>query len=289
MRRVAPVVAVDAQISSPFAASLPRLSAAFAATATPPVATAARPAAAEEPQPSEAAKGIEGTPKSVDAAAKQDEPAEAEAPGLKLAALPISSSLAPTCQQLLGEPPVKHQSLKAAKRETLVAQHQLLLGNVAMAQAAYCNAFALDHLNVDRHVNLARLYLVRRDWKKAVELAKSGLKIDPNNRAAMAALSDAYAALNKSDEARKLMLSAEGKSNASRNELNLIVRRNLALAKRVAKLNDFLLAERLYRRALLLDPRQAEAVSGIAHCLLKVGDFEAAEAWARQAKRLKGR
>lgn len=41
-------------------------------------------------------------------------------------------------------------------------------------------------------------------------------------------------------------------------------KRNLALAKRVARLNDFLLAERLYRRVLLIEPQHADAMSGIA-------------------------
>jgi Flp pilus assembly protein TadD len=294
LRRGAPAVDAGLQISAPtFAANLPRLSAAFAtSTPTPTAPTtieAARPASASATTTGESKIADNAAPLGAESVGKSDkaEPLEAAEPEPKPGSLPISSSLAPTCQQLLGEPPVKHQSMKAAKRETLVAQHQLLLGNVAMAQAAYCNAFALDHLNVDRHVNLARLYLVRRDWKKAAELGKSGLKLDPDNRAAMGALGDAWAALNKSDDARKMMLAAEGKPHATPAELTLMVKRNLALASRVARLNDFLLAERLYRRVLLIDPRQADAMSGVARCLLKLGDFDAAEAWARRAKHLK--
>jgi tetratricopeptide (TPR) repeat protein len=257
-----------------------------AATAAPLATNPARPIPSEP-------KAAANTERPVDVAAAapatQETVAQTEAPEPKLAAMPVSSARVPNCQQLLGEPPVKRQSTKAASRETALANRQLLLGNVAMAQAAYCNAFALDQGNVDRHVNLARLYLVRRDWEKAAELGQSGLKLAPNNRGALGVLGDAWAALNKSDKARTMMLAAEGKPNPTPRELNLIVRRNMALASRVAQKNDFLLAERLYRRVLLVDPRQAEAMSGIARCLLKAGDVRAAEAWARQAKRLKNR
>jgi Flp pilus assembly protein TadD len=61
----------------------------------------------------------------------------------------------------------------------------------------------------------------------------------------------------------------------------------MALAQRVERLRDFSLAERLYRRVLLLDPEHAGAVKGVAGCLLKLGDRPAAEAWARKAKALK--
>jgi len=263
----APVAAVQTSVPAPTIAAARPLTAATAIAAKP-----------IEPPPAPATQA---------AVAQPAAPEQTEAPEPQLAALPISSARVPNCQQLLGEPPVKRQSTKAATRETALANRQLLLGNVAMAQAAYCNAFALDQANVDRHVNLARLYLVRRDWEKAAELGQSGLKLAPNNRGALGVLGDAWAALNKSDKARKMMLAAEGKPHPTPKELNLIVRRDMALANRVAQKNDFLLAERLYRRVLLVEPRQADAMSGIARCLLKVGDIRAAEAWARQAKRLK--
>ena len=184
---------------------------------------------------------------------------------------------------------MKRQSAKAATRETLLGNRQLRLGNIAMAQAAYCNALALDQANADRHVNLGRLYLVRRDWKKAAELGQSALKLDASHRGALGVLGDAWAALNQSAEAKAMLLAAEGKPDATQRDLDLIVRRNLALAKRVASLNDFLLAERLYRRVLLVEPQQVDAMSGIARCLLKAGDLRAAEVWARHAKQLKER
>jgi tetratricopeptide (TPR) repeat protein len=162
-----------------------------------------------------------------------------------------------------------------------------MLGNVPEAQAAYCKAFAWDRSNIDRHINLGRFYLFRRDWEQAAKYGQSALALDPRNRRALGVVGDAWAALDKPDEARSAWLAAERKTNASRSELGLMTRRNFALAKRVERLKDFSLAERLYRRVLLLDPKHAGAMKGIASCLLKVGDYQGAEAWARRADMLK--
>jgi Tfp pilus assembly protein PilF len=253
-------------------AAAPHVSAPALASAAPrPVVTQApKP---EAPKPEAPKPAAETTPK----------------PLAVPSALPISSFKAPTCQGLLGDAPVKRQNAKAALRETLLAKRQLVLGNVPIAHAAYCNALVLDRSNADRHLNLARLYLVRRDWEKAAQYGQSALELDPKNRNALGVVGDAWAALHKTDEARTAMLAAERKPQASPPELRLIARRNVALAARVARLNDFLLAERLYRRALLIEPENADATKGIAACLLKAGDFRAAEAWARRANQLKRR
>jgi Tfp pilus assembly protein PilF len=249
------------------------------------VREATKPAAEATPEPS----AIERAPKSAaPGEAKPDSPAMARAKQTARgpSGLPISSTSAPSCHDLLREPPVKRQSAKAARSETLLANRQLMLGNVPLAHAAYCNALTLDRSNIDRHVNLARLYLVRRDWQKAAEYGQSALELDPKSRSALGVVGDAWAALLKTDEARTAWLAAERKPQASPRELRLIAKRNMALATRVARLNDFSLAERLYRRVLLIEPDNADAMKGIAACLLKAGDYRAAEAWARRAHQL---
>jgi tetratricopeptide (TPR) repeat protein len=198
-----------------------------------------------------------------------------------------SSSGAPSCRQLLGEDFVERDDPKAAQRETRIANRKLVVGDVPEAQAAYCRAFLLDRSNVDRHINLGRLFLVRRDWEKAAEFGQSALKLDPNSARALGVVGDAWAALSRTDEARSAWLAAENKTTASRRELDLIARRNMALAKRVERLQDFSLAERLYRRVLLLQPEHAGATKGLASCLARAGDHAAAETWAYRADMLK--
>jgi tetratricopeptide (TPR) repeat protein len=185
---------------------------------------------------------------------------------------------------LLGDDVAERDAPRAAQRETRLANRALLLGNVAEAQAAYCRAFEWDRTNVDRHVNLARLFLVRRDWEKAAEYGQSALDLDPKSRPALGVVGDAWAALHRTEEARAAWLAAEKKPNASAGELRLIVRRNMALAKRVERLKDYTLGERIYRRVLLFSPEHTGAMKGIASCLRKVGDPRAAEAWASRAQ-----
>jgi tetratricopeptide (TPR) repeat protein len=200
--------------------------------------------------------------------------------------LPISTFIAPTCRQLLGKSISERRDPKRASVQTSLANRALVLGNVKEAHAAYCLAWAWDRSNADRRLNLATLYLVRRDWAKAAELGQSALELDPENRRARSVVGDAWAALSKTDKAQAALLAAERKQEPSEREIALMVKRDLALAKSVERKRDFLLAERLYRRVLLFAPDHTVALRGVANCLLKLGDARAAAAWARQAQSL---
>jgi tetratricopeptide (TPR) repeat protein len=115
---------------------------------------------------------------------------------------------------------------------------------------------------------------------------QSALKLDPMSPRALGVVGDALAALSRSDEARSAWLAAEKKTTASPRELALIARRNMALAQRVERLQDFSLAERFYRRVLLLQPEHVGATKGIARCLVRLGDHAEAQTWAHKAEML---
>jgi len=220
------------------------------------------------------------------AEAKAEHVAAGEAPKTAVDSIepPVSSSKAPSCRELLGKSLAERHDPKRALRETRLGNRALVRGDVPEAQAAFCKALFWDRRNIERHVNLGRLFLVRRDWAKAAELGQSALELDAENRSALGLMGDAWAALNKTKEARRVWLLAEGKPKASASELRLIVRRNMALGQRVERLRDFGLAERFYRRALLLEPEHAGAMRGLAGCLHRVGDHRAADVWARRAE-----
>lgn len=261
------------------------------ATRTPrPLEAMANVSAASAPRPAPRAAS---TPAPIERAGKPRPLPEVEAEdgtgskGKEPASSLISSSSAPSCRQLLGDGVVERDDPKAAARETRLANRELVRGNTSDAQKAYCRALAWDRSNVDRHVNLGRLFLVRRDWKQAGEYGHSALELEPKDRRALAVVGDAAAALQKTGEARSAWLSLEKSSKASASALGLVVRRNMALAQRVERLKDFSLAERIYRRVLLFSPDHVGATKGIASCLLKIGDYPAAEAWAQRAKALR--
>jgi tetratricopeptide (TPR) repeat protein len=215
-------------------------------------------------------------------------PADAPKPARESIEPPVSGSTAPSCRELLGKSLAERHDPKRALRETRLGNRALVRGDVAEAQAAFCKALFWNRKNIDRHINLGRLFLLRRDWAKAAEHGQSALEIDPDNRNALGLAGDAWAALNKTTQARQAWLLAERKPKATPSELRLIVRRNMALAKRVERLQDFSLAERFYRRVLLVEPEHAGAMRGIAGCLLRVGEKRAAEIWARRAETRNG-
>ncbi|HVR20709.1 MAG TPA: hypothetical protein VMS65_13460 [Polyangiaceae bacterium] len=222
------------------------------------------------------------------AKAKAESVASGEAQKPALESLPVSGSTAPSCRELLGKSLAERHDPKRALRETRLGNRALVRGNLAEAQAAFCKALFWDRTNIERHINLGRLFLVRRDWAKAAVHGQSALALDPESRPALGLVGDAWAALDKTKEAREAWLLAEKKPNASASELRLIVRRNMALAKRVERLQDFSLAERFYRRVLLIEPEHAGAMKGVASCLLRFGDERAAKIWARRADARRG-
>jgi tetratricopeptide (TPR) repeat protein len=235
------------------------------------------------------AMGRAAEPSTATAAAKSaPEPsplARAAAPTREPELPPVPRTNAATCEQLLGDRAAHRQAPRAAQRETRVANRALRRGNVDDAQLALCRALAWDRTSVDGHVNLARLFLTRRDWEQAAAYGRSALALEPTSRRALGAIGDALAALDKTDEARAALLAAERRPAASPSDRALIVRRDLALARRVERLHDYALAERLYRRVLLLSPDHPGATKGIASCLMRAGHYQAAEAWTRLAAR----
>lgn len=262
---------LEAAVPNARAATLPPSSLA-PTTAAPVAAPIERPAEGVKPAVTEEDSGV--------GRRTTDPKKEATSP-------PIPNANAPSCEKLLGFTVIGRDGPIAAQRETRAANRELLRGNVAAAHAAYCRAFALDHTNVDRHVNLARVLLVRRDWEKAAAFGQSALDIDSKNRGALGAAGDAWAALHETDKARTAWLAVEGKSTASARDVNLFVRRNMALGQRMERLKDFQLAERIYRRVLLFAPEHVEATKGVSRCLSKTGNPKAAQAWSRRADVLK--
>jgi tetratricopeptide (TPR) repeat protein len=243
------------------------------------------PEAVPAPRPTATASEHAREPRDSVSDAEQPARSHAKAPAGSFTA-PVPKSNAPTCEKLLGDRFAQRNDPRGAARQALLAKRALRRGDIDAAQVSACQALAWDHASVDAHVNLARLFLVRRDWEQAVRYGESALELEPASRRALGVVGDALAALNDAAEARKAWLAAERRVDANPAALDLIVRRDLALARRVERKHDFSLAERLYRRVLLLRPDDAAATRGVATCLAKAGHYEAAEVWARRAEGL---
>ena len=245
--------------------------------AAPSPKGAARPSPVDQPakapeiaraaaQTKSAARASEGSPKPTD--------------------VPVSSAPAPSCKEILGAGFVERADPEAALAETQLANRELVRGNVDASHASFCKAALLDGTKIERWLNLAQMFLIRRDAEKAVETAERALELDPKNARALEILGDARARLGDLQKARRAYLDAERRAEPNEDTRKWLVRRDLDEAERSARSRDFVRAERLFRRVVVFDPEHAEAALGVAACLRKLGDQRGAEAWERRAETL---
>jgi tetratricopeptide (TPR) repeat protein len=204
-----------------------------------------------------------------------------------LTAIPVSTSSAPSCEELLGASFSKKLDPLAADAQTKLGKRQLVMGNVDASQRAFCNAAAWHSSNIDRLLNLAQLLLIRRDGAKAAQWAQRALDLDPHNRRALGVLGDALVRVGKTTEARAAWLGAEGTGEPDGAALALRIRRDFEEAQRtMLRVRDYARAERMFRRVVAFAPDHAAASAGVATCLLALGEKAEAETWALRAETL---
>jgi tetratricopeptide (TPR) repeat protein len=241
---------------------------------------AASPARAEARPKAEAAAKPAATPK----AAAEDAPS---APASKAAHepsdVPVSSAAVPSCQEILGRGFVRESNPKGALAETQLANRELVRGNAHASQLAFCKAAAWDSGKIERWLNLAQIFLVRRDDKQALGAAERALELDAKNARALEMVGDAEARLGHLEEARKAYLDSEHRPEPGADALRWLVKRDMDEAQRSLRSRDFVRAERLYRRVVVFDPNHAGAALGVSTCLRKLDDQKTADAWEKRA------
>jgi hypothetical protein len=176
----------------------------------------------------------------------------------------------PSCQELLGSAHVEKRDPAASFDQTQLGQHELVRGNVVGAQQAFCTAALWDATNPERWLNLAQVFLFRRDGAKAADCARTALELRANRSRALTLLGDASAMLGKNAEARQSYLAAENRAEADAAALRLMIRRDMEEAQRMVRRRDFVRAERLFRRVMIFDAGHAEAGAGLSMCLARL-------------------
>lgn len=236
----------------------------------------ATPTAAARPEPPKAAAAPAPAPElgALGPATSEAPPIPAATPvstgqAAPLAAAPQLSS-APSCKELLGKAHVEKRDPAAAFDQTQLGQRELVRGNVVGTQRAFCKAALWDETNAERWLNLAQIFLIRRDGSKAADCARTALELQPSSSRALTTLGDASAMLGKTADARQAYLTAENRSEPDPAALRLMIRRDMEEAQRMVKRRDFVRAERLFRRVTTFDAGHAEARAGLSTCLAKL-------------------
>jgi tetratricopeptide (TPR) repeat protein/DNA-binding NarL/FixJ family response regulator len=195
-----------------------------------------------------------------------------------------SGTVAPTCAEMLDPLNLDRGNFPGAayEQQTLGAK-ALVQGRVDDAQLAFCKAARWNAKNPQPHIDLAQLFLIRKDGAAAAEEAKSAVELDPNSSRALSLLGDGLVRVGDHEGAKAAWLKAAGVDANDAPRFKALLTRNLHEADASLKNKDVARAERFFRRAIVLDPDNMEASRGLAGVLNQLGDGAAAVRWAQRA------
>ncbi|HET9933810.1 MAG TPA: tetratricopeptide repeat protein [Polyangiaceae bacterium] len=261
VHRTAPVDARDlasAVAQSAATAAAPAVPATPAPGATPAPSAAATPLASSAPTPSASTE-----------LPRDEQPAPA-----------------PSCDELLKDSPGGGENPGAAFEQIKLARKALVQGKSDDAERAYCKAVRWDPQNIGYYFELAQLLLIRRDGAAAAEWAQKGARLDPANTRGQSLVGDGLARIGDFDGARRAWYAAASVNTPSAQEVEQLFLRAQKEAEQALATHDYMRAERFFRRAAVLDPKNASAQRGLASSLLRIGEAKNALAWARRAEQL---
>lgn len=233
----------------------------------------AAPSSSSAPEPS-------GAPSAAPAASV----AEA-APAVETDAAGEPMGKAPSCEEIVGPSwsLLGTDQPKRASSELAFGRRALMIGRLDEAQQSFCRSAVLDTTRPDAFQALVRLFLLRRDGEKAREWAERGAKQHPNDQEMMGLYGDALARAGDVDQARTIWLGLAHMDASDAPSIHKLAFTYIAAAERSGRAADQAQADRYYRRALLLDPLNGAAASGLARCLLVQGQVQPALYWAKRA------
>ena len=252
------------------------------------IAAAAAPSAAAAPAAEVAAKAAAPAPAPAVAEAAPSAAAAAMPPPETVRKAPVgkdeSGTVAPTCAALLEPLQLDVGNFPGAAYEQQVAGSKALVqGKVDDAQIAYCKAVRWDSKNPQSHIDLAQLFLIRKDGAAAAEEARNAVELDPNSGRAQSLLGDGLVRIGDHEGAKQAWLLAAGVDPKDTAKFKALINRNLHEAEASLKKKDVARAERFFRRAIVLEPDSLEASRGLAAVLNQLGDGQAAVRWVQRA------
>lgn len=205
------------------------------------------------------------------------------APPVAQAKLPALSG---QCERLFAETPGARARRSAPARWAWnTARKSLLAGDLATAEAHLCKSAELDPAGPGA-VDLVRLYLMRGDSSLANASAQWALLQQPGDPTLQQLLADAMNQSGDVEGARALLLTSMNLPPSENGKISKVARRFVNAGYQVLKGDDPAQAERMFRRAVALDPENLPGVTGLADLLLRRKNVAGASRFARQAAEL---
>jgi len=197
----------------------------------------------------------------------------------------------PTCEEMVGPSwsLLSSDQPTRAMAEIRLGRRALMIGRVDDAQISFCRAAVLDPTRPDAFLSLVRVLLQKRDAAQAQQWAERAAKQHPDNIDVQGLYGDALARAGDADRARSIWLEMAKIDPSDGAQVRGMAYTYVHLADRAVKGADHAQADRLYRRAVLLDPLNATAASGLARVLLVMNETQAALQWAKRAVTLEPR
>jgi tetratricopeptide (TPR) repeat protein/DNA-binding NarL/FixJ family response regulator len=181
----------------------------------------------------------------------------------------------------------EEQRFRGAANDALnLGRREIVKGDLEAAHRAYCRAVSYDPNSNAAVIGLARVLLMRRDGAAAVKWVKKALVQKPDDSNLKALLGDSLARIGDEEGARKAWMASVGIASSHDPEVRALALRDGRLAAHAFDRREWARAERLYRRAAVLDPTSSKAAAGVAKTLLVLDEPASAFAWARRATRL---
>jgi len=196
-----------------------------------------------------------------------------------------SGTSAPSCEDSFGGEKVKAGEYPgAAYGQVREANRALVRGDIDAAQTALCKAVLWNQSNPALPLELAQLFLLRRDGAQAVEWAKKGLVLDAASVRGQGILGDGLARVGDYEGAKRAWLgSLRLEPSNDPQQFKALSFSSVREAQASMKRGDLARAERFFRRGVVMDGDNVAASNGLADSLLKLGDAASALRWANHS------
>jgi DNA-binding response OmpR family regulator/cytochrome c-type biogenesis protein CcmH/NrfG len=261
-----PEAVVAAPASAPPVAAVAPTASVAAATEVPPSAAPAAVAPSAAPAAAVVTASAQAVPEAVDTSGE-------------------ATVVTPTCEQMVGPSwsLLNSDQPGRALAELRAGRRSLMLGKVDDAQVSFCRSAVLDPTRPDAFLALVRLLLSKRDATQARQWAERAAKQHPDNVDVQGLYADALARAGDADRARTMWLEGAKIDVQDASSVRGMAYTYVHAAERAVKGADYAQADRLYRRAVLLDPLNATAAAGLARVLLVQNELAGALVWAKRA------
>ncbi len=223
-------------------------------------------------------------PRSDKAAAPRQPPPKSQASQASIPWLAVGESTESVCQPDTagGDAPNK-QALRDARAAHAAGLRALVRGSVRDSLGKLCEAAALNPKEPGLALDIARTSLLARNAKAAERWVEQALALDPMHKQARELHADSLAWQGHVDAARDAWFAIHDITRPDAKVVRELYRGAMLEGTTALRRGELAKAERLFRRAVVLDETSSEALTRVAEVVFRQGHAPSAERWLSRA------